>query len=416
MSYNYTSPIAIVGAGPAGCAASFELSKNKIPHLVLDKAVFPRDKICGDGLSPRVFFVLRKIYPELISEMGNRSDKFKVITNGLAVAPNGKMIKMPITNPEDDTLPPSFTAKRLDLDDFLVEHLDKTYATTLFDANVKTIVRQEKGFEITFIKEGKEETAWVEVVVGADGDRSIVKKNLAPAKIDFDHYIAGIRAYYSNVTGMSDSLEFHLDNDILPGYFWIFPLANGQANVGVGMLSNAISKEKVNLKERMMQIIEKNPDLKARFANATLDEKVLGWGLPVGSQPKKTVSGDGFMLIGDAGSFIDPVSGEGIAGAFYTGMYAAQAILQAKGDYSAANFYEFFDKKIKRTMGFEFKFSYFLQKLFNYPSVLNFIANTAARNKFLIKNIDIFFDHRKRRQFYNPIFTLRLMVGFLGIG
>jgi flavin-dependent dehydrogenase len=297
-NYSFSSKVGIIGAGPAGCAASFELSKNAMPHLIFDKAIFPRDKVCGDGLSPRVFFVLRKIYPELIAKMAAQPDKFRVMETGMGIAPNGVIADMPLINPTEDGLPPAFSAKRLDFDAFLVEHLNRDFATALFDATVKTIEKVAHGFELTYVKDGLTQKAFVETLIGADGDRSLVKKTFAPASLDPKHYLAGIRAYYDGVEGMKNSLEFHLLEGVLPGYFWIFPLANGQANVGVCMLSKYVSEHKVNLREVLLQTVAEHPTLKVRFAKAALDGKIVGWGLPIGSNLKKPLSGDGFMLIG----------------------------------------------------------------------------------------------------------------------
>ncbi len=409
---SFTTKIAIIGAGPAGCAASFELSKNGIEHLLFDKATFPRDKVCGDGLSPRVFFVLRKIYPALIQKMAAQPELFRVMETGMGIAPNSIAANLPLVNPTNDGLPPAFSAKRIDFDNFLVQNVNPKYATTFFDSEIKTIERQAKGFKITFIQSGISKHIFAETIIGADGDRSIVKKTFLPSKLDPEHYLAGIRAYYNNVAGMKNSLEFHLLSGVLPGYFWIFPLANGQANVGVCMLSSHVSKHKVNLREALLQAISEEPTLKNRFQGAILDGKIVGWGLPVGSQPKKTLSGEGFMLIGDAASVIDPFSGEGIAGAFYTGMYAAQAIIAAKGDYSAKNFKTLYDERVHRTMNFQFKFMRWFQNIYHYPRLINFLIGAFARNRFLSQNAGVLFDPASRQKLKNPVFLFRMLLGF----
>lgn len=145
------TPILIVGAGPAGCAASYELSNHKIPHLMLDKAIFPRDKICGDGLSPRVFFVLRKVYPELISKMAAHPNLFRVMETGMGVAPNGIVADLPLINPFNDGLAPAFSAKRQDFDNFLVENLDTQFAELWQNTIVKTVIRKDKGFIVSVL-------------------------------------------------------------------------------------------------------------------------------------------------------------------------------------------------------------------------------------------------------------------------
>src|SRR5207342_3032720 len=135
----------------------------------------------------------------------------------------------------------------------------------------------------------------------ADGDRSVIAKKYGGKTVEPDHYCGGIRAYYKNVSGMhkQNFIELHFLKELLPGYFWIFPLADGSANVGAGMLSKSLSKKKVNLRDAMLKVIAENPTIKDRFKDATLEGKILGWGLPLGSKKRK-VSGNNFMLTGDA--------------------------------------------------------------------------------------------------------------------
>lgn len=230
--------------------------------------------------------------------------------------------------------------------------------------------------------------------------------------LDSNHYLAGIRAYFDGVEGMKNSLEFFMLQNVLPGYFWIFPLANGQANVGICMLSNYVSEHKINLREKLLEAIANDPIIKKRFENARLDGKILGWGLPVGSKPNNKISGEGFLLIGDAASVIDPFSGEGIAPAFYTGMYAAQAYITAKGDYSAAKLFKLYDKKVQKTMGFEFRFMRWFQNIYHYPRLINFLIKIFARNRFLIENAGVLFDPKSRKKLSNPIFFWKMLKGF----
>ena len=407
--YDFTTEVAIIGAGPAGAAASMELAKQKIPHIIIDKAIFPRDKICGDGLSPKTPFVLNKLDPNIVHEMIADTKRFTALNGGRGSSPSGAKLDARF---EGSTLgkdiPFAFTSRRFDFDQFLLEHLDKNYATTHFDCNVISLEKTADGIEIICEKQGKKHKILCKIIVGADGDRSIVKKTFAPSKLDPAHYVAGIRAYYKNVEGLGTQFEFHFLSSIMPGYFWIFPLPNGEANIGVGMLSEDISKRKLNLRELMLEAIATEPRLKDRFEKAELQGKIQGWGLPLGSK-LGILSGERFMLTGDAGSFIDPISGEGIANAIYTGMYAAQAISTAKGDYSAVNMKKQYDVRIHRTMGTDLKMSYWGQRIGRFPWILNFVFKKVERSQFLRENLDVLTDLTKRKMLYNPLFVLRIL-------
>ena len=113
---------------------------------------------------------------------------------------------------------------------------------------VEDVITTEIGVELkTNIQEFSSK-----MVLGADGAHSIINKKLGNIKVEKEHYCAGLRQYYKGVTNFhpQNHIELHFYDDVLPGYFWIFPLPNGQANVGLGMLSSEVSKKKVNLKDK----------------------------------------------------------------------------------------------------------------------------------------------------------------------
>ncbi|HHG83299.1 MAG TPA: geranylgeranyl reductase, partial [Bacteroidetes bacterium] len=205
-------------------------------------------------------------------------------------------------------------------------------------------------------------------------------------------------------------IELHFLKDFLPGYFWIFPLPNGMANVGVGMRSDKVAKRKVNLKLQMAEIIEKYPELRDRFADAEMVGGIKGYGLPLGSKKRK-ISGDGYLLIGDAASLIDPFTGEGIGNALYSGYFAA---LQAERDlvnkdFSAAGHLQY-DKEVYTRLWSELKLSHRMQRMVNYPWLFNLVVNKAQRNKVLRETISCMFeDLDMRERLRNPMFYFKLL-------
>lgn len=419
MPYNNIAEVAIIGSGPSGFAASYTLSKAGVPHLLFDKDVFPRDKICGDGLSPKVLGCIYRLDPKILDDMANDESKFTKINVGIAVAPNFKELVMPINpQPYNQNIPAGFVSKRIVFDDFLVKRLTDKNTQFVHGANVTELTRTDAGIEIKYTQNGEQKVAFAKAIIGADGDRSIVKKTFAPHKMDHAHYCAGLRAYYKGVKGMhpKGALELHFLNKSLPGYFWVFPLPNGDANVGIGMISSYVSKNKVNLREVMLEAIKNEPHLKDRFADATLDGKIMGWGLPLGSKLWQ-MSGDRFVLTGDAASLIDPISGEGIGNALNTGRYAADAILEARknGDlYSAADMKKHFDARIKRTMGIELKMSSFFQKAAYYPRLLTVIISIVRSNDRLVAFLaDLYNGKEFHKKIMNPILIFKILCGFL---
>lgn len=136
---------------------------------------------------------------------------------------------------------------------------------------------------------------------------------------------------------------------MIPGYFWIFPLPNGEANVGLGMKTQAISDQKVNLKKEMLNLIENDPIFKERFKDAEPITPIQGYGLPLGSK-KVPLSGEGFIICGDAGYLIEPLTGEGIGEALVSGRYAGWQAIECfeKNDFSAEFMYKYDETVYKK--------------------------------------------------------------------
>ncbi len=407
--------IVIIGAGPAGCSTSLFLAKKGIHHTIIDKAVFPRDKVCGDALSGKSVYVLNRLDESIVPSFANQQSKFIDSWGVKFVAPNGKSIDIPFKKDmSKEKYPPGFISKRMDFDFELFKRLDKNFATIIDGAEVTDIEKTGDGVNISYTKNNSPfSILHSQLIIGAEGDRSIVAKKFASIKKDNEHYCAGIRAYYEGVEGMHEQnfIELHFLEELLPGYFWIFPLPNGMANVGAGMLSSFVSKKKVNLKEDMLRAIANNPGIKDRFKNAKLTGNIQGWGLPLGSK-KRPLSGDNFILAGDAGSLIDPFTGEGIGNALYSGMMAADKIEEAvKQNRFDAEFLSGYDNAFYDRQWDELKLSHTMQRLCKYPWLFNFVVNKANKNKTLRETISCMFeDLDLRAKLRNPLFYIKLLI------
>jgi flavin-dependent dehydrogenase len=239
--------------------------------------------------------------------------------------------------------------------------------------------------------------------------RQVVRQELEPA-----HYCAGLRAYYRGISGLSadNFLELHFLPELLPGYLWIFPLPNGEANVGVGMLSRDVARDKINLREKFLHLLATHPVLRERFAQAERLEPVRGWGLPLGSK-RRVLSGDNYLLLGDAASLIDPFTGEGISHAMVSGRHAADWVGRAlaANDFSA-RLLAGYDAAVYRRLGQELRLSTMLQRLMRWPSLFNFVANRAAHNPTLAETLSMMFlDIDLRARLKQPKFYLQLLFG-----
>ncbi|WP_118974349.1 geranylgeranyl reductase family protein [Taibaiella koreensis] len=391
---NTFTPVIIIGCGPAGAGASLFLSRAGIPHIILEKDAFPRDKVCGDGCSGKTAFVLRKADPALLDEIFSDESRFLPSFGVTFAAPNGKSIDVPFSAKHKQDRPPGFTSRRLDFDHFLFSKIQGPHARIIQNATVTGLSRTEQGYAVSYRNGATEEVLHCSLLIGADGDKGISRRQLLDGNAPSKTSSVGLRAYYEGVTGMHPQhfIELHFLNGILPGYFWIFPLPGGAANVGIGMDTALVRKKKINLREVMLEAISSNPNIRDRFTHARLSDKIYGWGLPMGVEPTK-VSGDHFMITGDAASLIDPFTGEGIGNALYSGMLAAEAAEKAL---QAQRFDEGFLREqygdvLFRRIGDELKLSYTMQKLVRYPWLFNLVVNKAHKSPALRNTLSSMF-------------------------
>ncbi len=310
--------IAIIGAGPAGATCALALRNAGLRVALLDKSIFPRDKVCGDAIPARAMRVLGEVSPASALRLAALSHK-TTIRACKVIAPNGKPFTYAFTTP-------GYCARRLDFDAFLLqEALANAKMDFLTGAAVESIAHKADHWEITTATQ----TLHARFIIGCDGANGVTARQLAGFQMDPQHHCAAVRAYYAGVADLQpDTMEIHLLDDWLPGYFWIFPLNAHECNVGFGMLSHDIAQRKIALRPALTEIIAQTPALRTRFAQAQLRGKVQGFGLPLGSR-WVTMSGDGFVLCGDAASLIDPATGEGIGNAMWSAQIAAKWVIEA---------------------------------------------------------------------------------------
>jgi menaquinone-9 beta-reductase len=356
MPINHSNyDIIIAGGGPAGSTCALALEHSGLRVLMVEKDVFPRDKICGDAVGINAQQIMGMLNPAYEHEMLEVLDR-TTISKAKLYSPNFQALEIdfPISG---------HCIRRKDFDTWLFEKAcaQNKQLTVWQGQGLKNVTTSAEGVQIE-TTDGQQATA--KVIVGCDGAHSVVAKKLAEFKVDRRHYSGATRQYFRNIKGLEgNALEVYFLKDYLPGYFWIFPLSRNEANVGFGMLSETISKRSIDLKKSMQQIISEIPEVAARFDDAEPLETIKGFGLPLGSK-RYNLSGNRFLLCGDAASLIDPFSGEGIETAMESGLYAARHIMKCikQNDFSAEALAPY-DKQVYQKMWSNFKNHYYLQRL-----------------------------------------------------
>lgn len=397
--------VIVVGGGPAGVSCAYMLSLAGANVVLLEKAQFPRDKVCGDALSLDVINQLAWMDPVLAENF--RRLEYKLSSYGIRfVSPGGHTLDLPIIKQGVRTN--GYTCERNVFDHFLMEQLlANTKADVIFNCPVMDVQVDRSGVQV-ITGQG---VFLADAVVGADGAQSVVNRKTIRNPVEKAHFSAGLRQYYSNVTGFNSDqmIELHFFKDLLPGYFWIFPLPGNRANVGLGALSSHVSRKDMKIKEIFLRIIHEEPSIRDRFAEAKPLEEVKGYGLPLGSK-KRPVSSERVILAGDAAGLIDPFSGEGVGNAIRSGRTAADILTSAirEKDFSAKSMRRYDEDLYKKVWG-ELRISGMLQKLANYPLIFDFLLKKAEKNTY-VKNYlhDALADVHKRRFTAAPAFLFNL--------
>ena len=335
-----SADVIVVGAGPAGSATAAYLAMAGLDVLVLEKAAFPREKVCGDGLTPRAVRELITLGIPTPAEDG------WIKNHGLRIIGGGIRLELPW--PDLASFPPyGLVRTRKDFDDILAKHAVKHGARLLESTNVTGPIVDERTGAIIGVRaktmdpDGRDAGApelefRAPLVVAADGNSSRLSMSMdRPIRDDRPLGVA-VRTYYTSPRHDDDYLESWLElwskNDsgqkiLLPGYGWIFGVGDGTSNVGLGILNTSKAFGKVDYKDVLSRWVETMP-AEWTYNDDTMTGPVRGAVLPMGFNRQPHYD-NGLLLVGDAGGMVNPFNGEGIAYAMESGRLAAEVIAQA---------------------------------------------------------------------------------------
>jgi geranylgeranyl reductase family protein len=422
------SPVLILGGGPGGSAAALQLAKRGVPAVLVEKAVFPRDKVCGDALSGKVMRTLERLDPTLAAQV-NANARRMPSWGVVFVAPGGKALRVPFSRETGIGEAPGAILPRLDFDHILFQKVKATPGITVLEGTAAKVFERKKGGWLVTLEGGDRSSnndqrstnndqrttrIATSLILDASGANSHFARHVAGLGMEPRHHAAGVRAYYTGVKDLDPQgfIELIFLKELLPGYLWVFPLPGGRANVGLGLRSDVVRKRRVDLKAVLLKLLAEHPSLKERFADATLDGPVQGMGLPLASKRRK-LSGDGYLLIGDAGHLIDPFTGEGISHAMISGVHAADVAheMLARTDISAGAAKQY-DRRVWKRLGQELTISTRLQQLADKPWLFDFVVDRATKNPALADTISsMFTDLDLRARLKKPGFYMDLLLG-----
>lgn len=365
-----TVDLLVVGAGPAGCAAAIWARRLGLDVLVIDRASFPRDKICGDGLTTNALRLLDQLDVAT-------ADLPSAVPGGTCTirSPSGREVTIPLAEPADRY---SVVVPRRELDARLVQRARDAGAQIIENASLSALNNSTGELDVRFKlgsspeagdaagsrritdlavnEESAESPEWAiaaKWVVAADGMWSPTRRLLGDHVPGYRGDWHGFRQYFSSVSPRAgNELFVSFEADILPGYFWSFPLAGGRANVGFGVQRPGTGLPTKVERIQDMASIWRDLLLRPHIAeflgpHATPEETHRAWPIPARISSVDLHRGR-VLFAGDAAAACDPMTGEGIGQALQTGIYAASAIGQSLRDGGAAGVR--YERMIRRSL------------------------------------------------------------------
>lgn len=409
--------ITIIGAGPAGQTASLFLAKQGIPSHLIDKETHPRLKPCADIVTGKAMRILNDLDNQLPIDEA-LTNEYLPIKGTLVHLPKNKTLNiefLPLKNLEH--LPTCFALPRANFDNWLYQ---KVKASPLIELHENTVItqckRDEKNKEWIVFNHEKKAFLRTKLLVIATGSNSSLPFTVGDLKRNDRHYAVGIRAYFRNIEENKDfpqHPELFLDKKLFPGGFYIAPFSNGTVNVNIVMRSDILKKKKINLNKLFYQFIEENPILKKRFNNAEQIGNLQGCALHLGTQ-SRPISGDGYLLAGDAAGLIDLISANGIPQAMISGKLAAEqiAIALQKNDFSAAVL-KAYDRKVYKLIQNDLQLGRILSPFLGYAIFskllfysLGFLANRQGLQMQIQK---LLYTRNVIKTLINPMFYWRII-------
>ena len=364
-----TKNILIVGCGPAGAACAITARRLGMLVTVIDKAVFPRDKCCGDGLTTSALHFL-----EALGVGPDDVPSWKSVDTVELRSPSGRNITLPL--PSDNGLFAA-VASRLDLDLVLRNKTIAAGAQVIEGVAVTDVSQDSDGVRV-ILADGTEQHG--DFLVAADGMWSPVRKFVCGA--ESEKYLGewhAFRQYLSDVNGpASERLYVWFEPDLLPGYAWSFPLGDGRVNLGYGILRGGdVSAH--DTRAIWNDLLERDHIKQTLGEGYTFASRHMAWPIPARID-KATLAAGRVLFVGDAARAPDPMTGEGIGQALLTGMLAAEAIAR-ETDPSAA-----YTKSVRRHLVADHKMSVVLGRMLSKVRTTNLALRIVDSNNWTRRN------------------------------
>jgi menaquinone-9 beta-reductase len=389
-SASLTADVIVVGAGPAGASTAFYLAAAGLDVLVLEKSHFPREKVCGDGLTPRAVKALTAMGVPLPESDGWLRNQ------GLRIIGGGGRIELPW--PELSSYPGfGLVRTRLDFDEILARHAQKAGARLLEGVTVTGPLRDDRTGRVigvtareTVNGEKTERAVRGRVVVAADGNSSRLSVAMGLRKRDDRPMGVAVRTYYTTPRHDDDYMEAWLDlwdgEKLLPGYGWIFGMGDGTSNVGLGLLNTSEAFGHIDYRVLLRKWLAGMPAEWA-LTEENRTQPIRGSALPMGFNRTPHYT-NGLLLAGDSGGMVNPFNGEGIAYAMEAGEIAARVIVQALARPTAAGteaVLQTYPRQLKDAYGGYYTLGNSFVQMIGHPAFMRFATRHGIKRPYIMR-------------------------------
>lgn len=344
----FDADVVIVGAGPAGASAVAYIAHAGLKVILIDRQIFPRDKVCGDFVGPTALSELEKLGITDLPEY----KKTNIIRHAALYLDGQELISSSI--PDVEGLPPyGRVIPRIKLDKWIFDTAREAGVYTLEKFCFTRFERTPDG--ITLTVEGPDEIRNLQtrLLIGADGSNSTVSRLLWGQSSPGGDRTIAVRAYFEGIDGPVDQADLYFTSKSFPGYCWLFPTSRDSANVGVGMLLETLPRTSDHLRELLLRLIKEDAILSCRLHQATMVGKIGGWPLTT-YNPRRPIVGDRIILIGDAAGLINPLNGEGIQSALLSRRWASEVAVSCatQNDFSSTAL-SIYSTRVKKALRYD---------------------------------------------------------------
>ena len=361
--------VVIVGGGPAGSSAACSMAKSGLSVLLIDKSEFPRDKCCGDGLTTMAL--------RLSEELGLNIENLKnleVVNEAVIHFPSGKREIFPL--PKKGMF--AAIVPRAEYDLALIDLARELMVDVRLGLKFSSINFDEEKTFLNIEGMGEVETSFV---IAADGAWSPVRRSLDLGEEQPRGEWLAFRQYVSGVASGSNDLHVWFEKDLLPGYAWSFPLPNGKANVGFGVLKSQHSSASETA-QLARELFNRKSISETLGSDIKLEGRQTAWPIPARINSQQ-LTNRSVIFVGDAAASTDILTGEGIGQALLTGILAGEAIKSGGNQKTVTSLYE---KSVKGHLLADHRMSVALQKVLAHPAGAENALRLASLNQWSRRN------------------------------